>query len=248
MGHDILSLSRLHPLSRTLLLLSLAGIVVSDFVGLLPYTLPALGGYALFYAAFRPAFGLQRFAKHGDFSYGLYLYAFPIQQILVTYFRHDLNAGTLTLAAFLLALTCAVLSWHLRRKACPAAQADPAAARAVGRDAGIARTRTGRAGDMKILFCSHLPLTKSQGATKVLVELAEAMQGLGWECSLLDRSDLFPSDMPQETVRSQYPLRLKAHLQQYAGEYDMVDYDHEYLPFSRQEFPRRLFSSRVPFC
>ena len=104
------------PFSRGWLMLSLGGILVSEVVDILPYTLPLLGAYALFYAAFRPAFGLQRFARRGDFSYGLYLYAFPVQQLLVTTFQHSLNAGALTLAAFLLALACAVLSWHLVEK------------------------------------------------------------------------------------------------------------------------------------
>ena len=114
------------PFSRALLLASLVGMVVSDWIGVLPYTLPLLGAYALFYTAFRPAFGLQGFAKRGDFSYGLYLYAFPVQQLLVHYFQPALNAYTLFAAAFVIAGLCSVLSWHgvekrwLRRKATPA--------------------------------------------------------------------------------------------------------------------------------
>lgn len=113
------------PYSRALLLACLAGLVVSDLVGILPYTLPLLGAYGLFYTAFSPGLRLQGFARRGDFSYGLYLYAFPIQQLLVSHFRPVWNAETLTLAAFLLAGLCAVLSWHgvekrwLRRKATP---------------------------------------------------------------------------------------------------------------------------------
>ena len=114
------------PFSRALLLASLVGMVVSDWIGVLPYTLPLLGAYALFYTAFRPVFGLQGFAKHGDFSYGLYLYAFVIQQLLVHFFRPALNAYTLFASAFVIAGLCAVLSWHgvekrwLRHKATPA--------------------------------------------------------------------------------------------------------------------------------
>ena len=113
------------PCSRALLLVCLAGAVASDLIGILLYTLPLLGAYGLFYTAFSPRLRLQSFAKHGDFSYGLYLYAFPIQQLLVSRFRPVWNAETLTLAAFLLAGLCAVLSWHgvekrwLRRKANP---------------------------------------------------------------------------------------------------------------------------------
>lgn len=104
------------PHSRVLLGLTLAGLVLADLAGVLTYVLPPLGGYALFYVAFSPAFGMQRFAKHGDFSYGLYLYAFPVQQLLVTHFRPLWNAGTLTIAAFVVAGACAVGSWHLVEK------------------------------------------------------------------------------------------------------------------------------------
>ena len=104
------------PHTRALLLGSLVGIFASGLLGILPYTLPVLGAYALFYAAFRPKLGMERFAKHGDFSYGLYLYAFPVQQLLVTHFRPLWNAGTLTLAAFVAAGACAVGSWYLVEK------------------------------------------------------------------------------------------------------------------------------------
>ena len=113
------------PVSRALLAACLVGLVASDLINILPYTLPPLGAYVLFYTAFNPHLRLQSFAKHGDFSYGLYLYAFPIQQLLVSYFRPNLNAETLALSAFVIAGGCAVLSWHgvekrwLRRKATP---------------------------------------------------------------------------------------------------------------------------------
>lgn len=111
--------------SRALLAVSLVGLIVSDMVGILPYTLPLFGTYWLFYTAFSRGLRLQGFARHGDFSYGLYLYAFPVEQFLVARFRPLWNAGTLTLVTFLIAGFCAILSWHLvekhwlRRKATP---------------------------------------------------------------------------------------------------------------------------------
>ena len=79
----------------------------------LPLLLPLFGTYALFAVAFLPIPRLPGFAKHGDFSYGLYLYAFPVQQWLVHCFGSDLNPGTLFLAAFPLTLVMAMLSWYL---------------------------------------------------------------------------------------------------------------------------------------
>lgn len=76
--------------------------------------------------------------RRGDFSYGLYLYAFPIQQTLVALGAPGGAMGNFALAA-LLAGGCAALSWHLierpallmkpRAKAAPAAilsEANPA--------------------------------------------------------------------------------------------------------------------------
>ena len=104
------------PHSRLLLAVALGGLAVFEITGVLTYFLPLLGGYCVFYFAFSPRLGLQRFARHGDLSYGLYLYAFPMQQLLVSRFAGAWNAGTLTLTAFVLAGLCAVLSWSLVEK------------------------------------------------------------------------------------------------------------------------------------
>ena len=47
----------------------------------------------------------------GDYSYGLFLYGFPVQQALVQ-LDPQIGAGQLTLEALLVALLLAVLSWH----------------------------------------------------------------------------------------------------------------------------------------
>ncbi|MGI4790764.1 MAG: acyltransferase family protein [Janthinobacterium lividum] len=104
------------PYTRSLLLSSLAVLLLSELTGALSYTLPVLGGYALFYFAFCSRLGLQNFAKYGDFSYGLYLYAFPVQQMLVSQFPGRWNIMTLTLASLIIAGGCAILSWHLVEK------------------------------------------------------------------------------------------------------------------------------------
>lgn len=80
--------------------------------------LPVLGSYALFYVAFQPKIKLHNFARYGDFSYGLYLFAFPIQQLLVRYFGAELTPYRLFLAAFPLTLLCAVFSWRFVEKPC----------------------------------------------------------------------------------------------------------------------------------
>ena len=97
---------------------------------------------------------------------------------------------------------------------------------------------------MRILFCTPAPLTKSLGAAKVVVELAEEMQELGWECRLLCPSDLDDAE-DALTARRRFPNKLRDYLKDHAEEYDVVDYDHECLPHARFEFSRSpLFVAR----
>jgi glycosyltransferase involved in cell wall biosynthesis len=91
----------------------------------------------------------------------------------------------------------------------------------------------------RILFCTLPSLTKSLGAAKVVLELAEEMKWLGWECCLISLRDLAAQSglTPGESLRR--------YLRDQAGEFDVVDYDHEYLPYPRDEFsPKTLFVAR----
>lgn len=69
--------------------------------------------YVLFWIAFEPRIPLQRWGIFGDFSYGIYIYAFPVQQLLVMFYGPRFNPYTLFLAAMLITLPLAVCSWHL---------------------------------------------------------------------------------------------------------------------------------------
>ena len=106
------------PYSRALLVVSLASLLVFDLIGELRLVLPVATAYTVFYIAFWKRLPLQKFARPGDFSYGLYLYAFPIQQTLVYFYAPHLGPVTLTLAAFLITLALAVLSWNFVEKPC----------------------------------------------------------------------------------------------------------------------------------
>ena len=80
--------------------------------------LPLFGSYALFSFAFQPRIRLENFALWGDFSYGMYLYAFPVQQLLILYVGESLTPALLFAVAFPLTLACAAVSWHLVERPC----------------------------------------------------------------------------------------------------------------------------------
>ena len=86
----------------------------------------------------------------------------------------------------------------------------------------------------KILFCTPAPLTKSLGAAKVIVELAEEMRMLEWDCGLICPTDIAAPGDP--TPKQSFAVNLRSYLKKNGGNYDVVDYDHEYLPYARAEF------------
>jgi peptidoglycan/LPS O-acetylase OafA/YrhL len=61
---------------------------------------------------------LQRFEKRGDYSYGLYIYAFPIQQTLAFFQLPAAGFLTYFLSAILLTTLCAMVSHHLVEAPC----------------------------------------------------------------------------------------------------------------------------------
>ena len=81
----------------------------------LPLILPLGIGYAILWFTYSPAIRLHNFAKYGDWSYGLYIYAFPVQQLLVQYARIR-SPLLLFLLAFPISTVLAALSWHLIEK------------------------------------------------------------------------------------------------------------------------------------
>jgi peptidoglycan/LPS O-acetylase OafA/YrhL len=103
------------PYSHWLALFCAAAVVV----GLrLPHgahwSLPVFGSYLLFYLAYSRWLPVQHFARPGDFSYGIYLYAFAVQQLIVLWLDERWGLTPMKLFAIATAgtLVLAVLSWH----------------------------------------------------------------------------------------------------------------------------------------
>lgn len=68
--------------------------------------------YATLFAARCPWTFATRFGQRHDLSYGLYLYAFPVQQCVVLAGGRDMPLALHLTVSWLLALGCAALSWR----------------------------------------------------------------------------------------------------------------------------------------
>jgi peptidoglycan/LPS O-acetylase OafA/YrhL len=56
---------------------------------------------------------LNGWSRYGDFSYGTYLYAFPVQQMIMRFIGHPVLPWVLFSVALPASLICAFVSWHL---------------------------------------------------------------------------------------------------------------------------------------
>jgi peptidoglycan/LPS O-acetylase OafA/YrhL len=101
------------PLKSVLAWLALGMVVLGVITGLTRFIFPIAGTYLVLYLALGNRYA--NFATWGDFSYGIYLWGFPVQQLIVmqlpssSWFINFLLA--LPIATFL-----AFFSWHLIEK------------------------------------------------------------------------------------------------------------------------------------
>jgi len=105
------------PLRRSYLWISAAAVALSIRTGL-ALTLPVLGTYLLMCAASNQAIRFPSFGKRGDFSYGMYIYACPVQQLLIRYFQPHLTPLTLFLFSLIITLPLAAASWRFIESPC----------------------------------------------------------------------------------------------------------------------------------
>ena len=92
---------------------------------------PLAGGYVFFYAGFAPRLRLRRWSHLGDFAYGLYVFTYPMQQLLVHYFGAGIPLGVYYVASFGLGLALAVSCWRFIEE--PALRLKPGAKGTAGR-------------------------------------------------------------------------------------------------------------------
>ncbi|OGQ98057.1 MAG: hypothetical protein A2505_03695 [Deltaproteobacteria bacterium RIFOXYD12_FULL_55_16] len=71
--------------------------------------------YLVIYLAFIPSGIIRQFNQLGDYSYGLYIYAFPVQQAIASLIP-GVSVRVMFMLSFIVTLFFAVLSWHFIEK------------------------------------------------------------------------------------------------------------------------------------
>jgi peptidoglycan/LPS O-acetylase OafA/YrhL len=102
--------------SGWLALVSFIVLAVTVKFGYFDFSFSIFGTYLIFYLAFERKLGLSNFGKYGDFSYGIYIYAFPIQQIMTLIFKNQLTPLENFSLSFPFTLIFAIISWYLVEK------------------------------------------------------------------------------------------------------------------------------------
>lgn len=94
------------------IILAVAMLFVTGWRGMSTLVFPFLLPYALIGVSHFPNPLLARYNRFGDYSYGIYLYAFPIQQIIALSIKECTPAINFLLA-FPVVIALAIISWHL---------------------------------------------------------------------------------------------------------------------------------------
>lgn len=74
------------------------------------------GAYVVLYLAYLPMGALADFGRRGDFSYGVYVYAFPVQQAVTALLGGRTAWWVNAAVSFPVVLALSALSWHLVEK------------------------------------------------------------------------------------------------------------------------------------
>ncbi|UFH56371.1 acyltransferase [Spirosoma sp. KNUC1025] len=105
------------PSSIYLVILSIIILSITIYIGkYFEIMQPIFGSYLLFYFVFNPHITFHNFAKYGDFSYGVYLYGWPVQQLVTLYFGDTLTVWGIFFISMLFTLPLAALSWYFIEK------------------------------------------------------------------------------------------------------------------------------------
>jgi peptidoglycan/LPS O-acetylase OafA/YrhL len=112
-------------LSRRVFLVALAALLLSAFHREVFYVVYNIVlAYILFWIAYVPGGFIRAFNRLGDYSYGTYIYAFPVTQSFLA-LMPGVRVPVLILLSAVVTLTLASLSWHLIEKRALSLKASP---------------------------------------------------------------------------------------------------------------------------
>lgn len=95
---------------------------------------------------------------------------------------------------------------------------------------------------MKLLLCSWAPLSRELGTPQTLMDIGAKLTQMGWLCKVLGPQEIGLDESSDKL----YPVALAQYLKKHAHEYDVIDYDHAFLPYPRSDFSKHpLLVARV---
>ncbi|MBN1495680.1 MAG: acyltransferase [Spirochaetes bacterium] len=103
-------------LNTKLFFISLSLLVIVIVFSYYPVLLAITGTYCIIFIAYQKIGTLANFSRSGDFSYGIYIYAFPIQQIYSFLLSDNREWWINCILSIPTILIFAVFSWHLVEK------------------------------------------------------------------------------------------------------------------------------------
>lgn len=104
------------PLKATISLVLLVILCISFYFGKSGIFTYLCLPYIIFWFVFSPKINLRRVGKWGDFSYGIYIYSFPVQQTIVHFVGNRMPVGKMIFLSFLFTVPLAVFSWFVVEK------------------------------------------------------------------------------------------------------------------------------------
>ncbi len=112
---SMLYIYREHVFVSTKMLVFVTGLLlISIRLGYLYYVWHLFFPYLLI--SFAILLPFSWFSKYGDFSYGIYIYAFPVQQTLVFALYPHIGVRRMMVYSFFITLLISILSWYLVEK------------------------------------------------------------------------------------------------------------------------------------
>lgn len=99
-------------LNKSISLIMIVILVCSIWLNIAEVGMVFAISYLVFVFAYSPHIKLNNFSRYGDLSYGMYIYAFPIQQSILSLFRY-IGFELYMLITFLITIFFAYISWRL---------------------------------------------------------------------------------------------------------------------------------------